>query len=184
MNAHQDEPPEFNFEEFGFIYADCPYFNWFRQGTEDTLRAVWIWKGLHRAATRLGDGGIPLERIWNGQKLVVHGLDTFNGVVTRAFLHHLHRPVQFPILDRYVWLAMRQMKPEWGRLPKALDGRDHYDRYYTRYYIPFFDGLYENCSREIDNMNVPQIAGVDPEIVRRRVLDRALWTYGKVIERA
>jgi hypothetical protein len=180
MNAHQDEPPEFNFEDFGFIYPDYPYFHWFRQRTEDTLRAVWQWKGLHYGRAQLGDGGIPLGRIWNGQELVVQGLDNFNGVVTRAFLHHLHEPVKFPILDRYVWAAMRRMRPALGRLPQTPT---HWDNHYRRYYIPFFNDLYQKHGRQIGIMNVPQIDGVDHEIVRRRVLDRALWTYGKIIER-
>jgi hypothetical protein len=178
MNGHQSKPPEFNFEEFGFIYADFPYFNWFRQRTERTLRAVWQWKGLNWGPTRLGDGGIPLERIWNGQGLVVDGFDGLP-LVTRAFLHHLHDPVPFPILDKYVWVAMRQMKPVGGRLPRTPA---HWENHYRKYYIPFFGDLYQERGREIDSMNVPQIGAVDDEIVRRRVLDRALWTYGKIIE--
>jgi hypothetical protein len=177
MNGHENEPADLNFEEFGFIYADYPYFDWFRRRTEPALRAVWIWKDLHRGATylrdegiALRDRGIPLSHIWNGQELVVGG---FAGLplITCAFLHHLHEPEKFPIFDKYVWLAMRQMRPDW-RLPKAPDW--DWERHYRRY-ICFFNDFFEKCKI----VGVPQIADVDDAIVRRRVLDRALWTYGK-----
>ncbi|MBN1360385.1 MAG: hypothetical protein JW993_07330 [Sedimentisphaerales bacterium] len=173
MNGAYDEHPlVFNVQKLAFLYGDHQYFAWFQNPAEHTLRAVLRWKGLNRTPIWK-----RLNEIWNRNRLVVGAFDRFPPV-TRAFLYHLHEPLEFPILDKYVWLAMRQMAPEpLGRLPM---NPDHWEDHYRRRYIPFFNRLLDEHGIEI--MNVPQIDDVDVAIVRRRVLDRALWTYGKIIK--
>jgi len=49
---------------------------------------------------------------------------------------------------------------------------------YENYYKPFFNDKYNSIKSTI---NAPFIMNVKTEIVKRRILDRALWLYGKIL---
>jgi len=71
---------------------------------------------------------------------------------------------------------MRILTPEIANRTPENPNNVQFEAHYLGEYQTFFDRLYEN---ERYAIIAPQIDGVDNEIVKRRVLDRALWLYGK-----
>ncbi len=159
----------FSLTENAFLYADHEYFDWFRNPNADTLKAVLKWKGLHRAGYT---NDKTIEHIWGENGL---NQATFNkySLVTRVFLHHLNSPTTRPILDRYAWKAMKLLQPQHLGLPIVPTS---WENHYLEYYVPFFNQEYEAHG---DALNEYVLDGVDVGIVKRRVLDRALFEYGR-----
>jgi len=167
-----------NINSYGLIFGDLKYFDWFKTGRhfEDNkkrrFRNVLIWKGLIYYVKN----GKVKEKIWkdfqNGQ------IDKYP-IVTQAFLKHLSCPIQFPILDKHVWRAMRDLRPEISeRVPISPEKNDFdFDEHYLKIYGTFFNKL----RNKKNGINYTQIDDVDDEIVKGRILDRALWLYGKIL---
>jgi len=157
-----------------FLYSDYEYFAWFAtprdDRTQEMFRRVLRWKGLTRAIGRMGG----VDHIWNRWSANDDFADFDNRrLVTRAFLLHLRAPCTYPILDTNVWRARCRMHPDAG-LPAHFH---RWDEHYIHGYAPFFNQLYQEVHQHIV---CPQIDGVDEEIVKRRVLDRALWEFGRM----
>ncbi|MFA5239063.1 MAG: hypothetical protein WC476_05055 [Phycisphaerae bacterium] len=149
-----------------FLYCDYEYFAWFGgnpEGIEDRFVAIFRWKGLHRAYNPYDVWGD-----WNNWDE-----NTINGysLVTRVFLNHLREPIKFPILDKNVWVAAKQLKPD-------ISSRKNYIEEDYEAYRSFFNELYRNNK---DNINCPAVQNISKKIVKRRVLDRVLWEYGRIL---
>ncbi len=164
-----------NIYSYSFLYQDVAYFDWFKEGNHvrndeiERFRAIIIWKRLPIYAQHA-----QLIKIW---KNFQRGQINKYPLVTRVFLKHLRYPKEYPIFDKYVWNAMRKLRQDVvQRTPensqKAQDG------HYENEYMPFFNQLYTDNK---DNIVCPQIDGVCEEIVKRRVFDRALWEYGRLL---
>jgi len=151
-----------------FFYNDSEYFNWFTEQNEENLEKIIRWKGLNRnnLFDRRNDFG-------NGENIVIDNINDY-GIVTKAFLYHLYRPKKYPILDRFVWKAMRNLNGNGINMHYYQWQRDYLD-----IYVPFFNGFYQD---HVHLINCPQVNGVDIEIVKRRMLDRALWEYGRMLQ--
>jgi len=152
-----------------FLYSDYEYFAWFAginntQGQQARFEAVFRWKGLHRA--------YDPQAAWNDWN---NGAIQYYPLVTRVFLQHLREPQKYPLFDINVWKAARRMDEHIrNNAPENYRDGD-----YQEYYVPFFNERYEQVQQ---NIVCPQIDGVDEEIVKRRVLDRALWEFGRMPE--
>ena len=166
-----------NTNSYCFVFGDLRYFDWFKNGEHfednkvERFRNVLVWKRLiyYTSNNRLGN-------TWNDSQIA--NLDAYP-VVARAFLNHLREPLTFPIFDKHVWRAMRVLTPEIANFTPDDPKNVQFEEHYLGEYQSFFDRLYEN---ESDIIIAPQIDGVDNEIVKRRVLDRALWLYGKILD--
>lgn len=166
---------QFNLDLHSFLYCDYKYFAWFAQVDNDNdeaerFRAILEWKGLIYYLQEA-----YFQTIW----------DYFNAgyvdgyrIVTRVFLKHLQEPTEYPIFDQNVWRAMRNLNhnmPE--NTPENANGAD-FEAHYMRIYVPFFEHRFQANE---NNIICPQIEGVAPGIVKRRMLDRALWEYGRIL---
>jgi len=69
-------------------------------------------------------------------------------------------------------LLVRALK-FFGRFSENKEGRKDYLNGYKQ----FFNNFYKQIEEEIKGR--PSLNGVDEEIIKRRVLDRALWEYGR-----
>ena len=101
-------------------------------------------------------------------------------IVTRAFLYHLRYPIEWPILDGLVFRAMKEL--QLGRKYKTNKNISNWKTDYKNGYKEFFNELFIKNERRINSMDFPNIDGVDREIIKRRVLDRALWEFGRCIK--
>ena len=157
-----------NVNSWGFRYQDSEYFEWFsaQDKSKEMFLAMLKWKGLNRRI----EENLAWERWQSGHFEKCQP-------VTRAFLHHLRAPQEYPLLDRYVWRAMKHLSRETGETTNKNAcnwKKDYLDGYKT-----FFDGLYaESCN---DIQCSIKISGVDMGIQKRRILDRALWEYGRLL---
>ena len=159
----------FDIKQFSFCFNDSEYFNWFANPNEGNLKNIIKWKGLNR--NNLFDNR---NDFWNGQKIFTENLDVENDkIVTNAFIYHLSAPLEFPIIDQFAWKAMRKLK-------RNNTNKYFYkwDRDYLEIYIPFFNELYKKHKYEIKHI---KIKGVKAEIIKRRMLDRAIWEYGRML---
>lgn len=156
----------FDLNMAAFFYNDSEYFNWFAEPNEENLEKIIRWKRLNR--NNLFD---ERNNFWNGESIVIDNLNNYS-IVTRAFLCHLYDPIEYPILDPCVWKAMRNL--EGNGINQNFN---EWEGDYLGIYVPFFNNRY----KEQDLINCPQVDGVDIEIVRRRMLDRALWEYGRML---
>ena len=165
---------QFNIQSYSFLYQDVAYFDWFKQGNHvrnnelERFRAILIWKRLPKYAE---EG--QLNNIWNNFN--DNNLEQYP-LVTRVFLEHLHQPTKFPIFDDNVWKAMRTLRPDIAQRTPVNSQDAQYNDYINEYQ-PFFNELYADNENDIA---CPQIDGVDAEIVKRRVVDRALFEYGRL----
>jgi len=166
-----------NINSYGFVFGDLKYFDWFKNGEHfedneiERFRNALVWKRLiyYTSNNRL-------YNTWNDYQ--IGNLDAYP-VVTRAFLNHLRDPIRFAIFDKHVWKAMRILTTEIANCIPENPNNVQFETHYLGEYQTFFDHLYEN---ERYAIITPQIDGVDNEIVKRRVLDRALWLYGKILD--
>jgi len=163
----------FEIKKFAFLYGDSEYFLWFqfdpKNKNEENFKKVMKWKGLHR-------GGSPhVERLWHDWQ---NKTIDFYPPVTRAFLHHLRNPIEWPILDKNVFNAIKKLQPDSEY--EAIERPSNWDRDYEKGYKKFFNEFYAENGKQIDSMDLPNIDGIDGEIIKRRVLDRALWEFGRV----
>jgi hypothetical protein len=164
-----------NINSYGFVFGDLKYFDWFknREHFEDKeierFRNALVWKRLIHYTTN-----DTLGKTWHDYQ--IGNLDDYP-VVTRAFLKHLRDPIKYPIFDKNVWKAMRTLRPHIARRTPENSQQAQYGHYENEY-MPFFNRLYVNNENDII---CPPIDGVDEGIVKRRVLDRALWTYGRIL---
>ncbi len=161
-----------NINQWAFKYQDSEYFEWFSMKEKnreiEIFRKMLKWKGLIRK--------INAEKAWDDWKRDKY----FNKypLVTTVFLKHLKAPEQFPILDKNVWKAFREIVGEInGR--KIVKKPTDWERHYLKGYKKFFDELYEEKQNEIKCDII--INGVDAEIIKKRILDRALWEYGRLL---
>ncbi|MFB0553189.1 MAG: hypothetical protein ACETWQ_07735 [Phycisphaerae bacterium] len=163
----------FNIDTFAFLYGDYEYFQWFKNKTKPNLKSVIKWKGLQR--TRLYEK--TKNRLKEG-KIVSNGkfFESFKPV-TRAFLHHLNDPKGYPILDINVFNAMIDLKPEYRN--ETTKTMCNWVKDYEKGYKLFFEDLYRNNKNAI---KAPHLDGIELEIIKRRILDRALWEYGKILK--
>ncbi len=152
---------------YSFCYNDSEYWNWF--GTEKNALSfgqIIKWKGLHRRKDPL-----QYQKIWVNGVFHENYVKSFS-LVTRAFLYHLDKPQEYPIFDRLVWLVMRK-QDQSNNLPKHTEDWNKY----IKHYVPFFNDLF---SRNKMNIHIHKIDNVDIEIVKRRMIDRALWEFSRV----
>lgn len=155
---------DFNVNLFSFYYSDFEYFEWFRNRNQMNFNKIIVWKKLHRRNRP------TYNYTWinsNFQPNYVNGFPS----VTRAFLNHLNSPITFPIFDRNVWKAMIIITGN-NQLPVSTGRWEHYEQVY----MPFFNDLYNTHQNDTQ---VPNIDGVDIEIVQRRIIDRALFEFGR-----
>lgn len=166
---------EFDIRLHSFLYCDYEYFAWFaipdNDRTMEMFRRVLRWKRLTRRIGAIGG----VANIW----IRWQANDDFADLtlVTRVFLLHLRNPVDYAIFDTNVWKAMRTLEPQIAhRTPE--DSRDaQFEEHYINEYLPFFATRYDDFPADI---GWPPVNGVDPEIIKRRILDRALWEYGRI----
>jgi len=163
----------FEIKKFAFLYGDSEYFLWFKSDpknkNEENFKKVIKWKGLHR-------GGPPrVERLWHNWQ---NNTIDFYPPVTRAFLNHLRKPIEWPILDKNVFNAKKELP--MGRKYKTNNTICKWEKDYENGYKKFFNKFYAENEKQIDSMDLPDIDGIDREIIKRRVLDRALWEFGRV----
>ncbi len=161
----------FQIYKFAFLYGDSEYFEWFKPNskTKQNFKNVIKWKGLHRRLY-----GLYAERAWDNWQN-----DTIDSYppVTRAFLHHLRDPIEWPILDRFVFDAMKELQIDSKY--KAIEKPSNWKRDYENGYKKFFNEFYAKNEKQFDSMDLPNIDGIDREVIKRRILDRALWEFGR-----
>lgn len=161
-------PVYFEINKYAFLCGDYEYFQWFSKKTKETLEKVIKWKKLRA-------GKPDINKIWNEKE---HDLDENAiknlrfGIVTRAFLFHLKWPNEFPIFDHNVFKAMTLLE---NTKKKNITNKKDYDDYKD-----FFKKYYEKHKNEIENLNFPDLSGVPKYIIERKVLDRALWEFGRI----
>lgn len=159
-----------NIPFYAFIYGDYEYFQWFREKNAQNYQRVVKWKGLYRNP---GIRGL-YEDIWpNGEFCEQYVTENFHTPVTRAFICHLERPLEYPILDMNVWTAMRDLDANAADLPRGPATWQHYDLYRN-----FFHGFLVAHANDIPV--APIIQGLGEEHLTHRMVDRALWEYGRV----
>jgi len=171
---------DFNIDRFAFLYGDYQYFQWFKNKTKPNLREALRWKGLNR----VGNDKIEkiLKRVWDSKnkKIITNNLQFLErGPVTCAFLHHLEEPTKYPILDKNVFTGMRELNPEYER--KTNTNISNWETDYIKGYKAFFENFYRQHKKEIHSIKIPFLDGIEREIIRRKILDRALWEYGKML---
>lgn len=161
---------EYGIPLYAFYYSDYEYFQWFRKKNAQNYKRVVTWKGLYRNPDIRG----LYEYIWpDGEFCEQYVADNFRTPVTRAFICHLERPLECPILDVNVWTAMRDLDDNAADLPQKPATWQHYDRYRN-----FFGGHLAAHANDIPV--APIIQGLAEEHLRHRMVDRALWEYGRV----
>jgi len=163
----------FNPNFHSFLYGDYEYFAWFatphNQRTMQMFKRVLRWKGLTRGIGRIGG----IDNIWAGWQANddFANFDNDRRLVTRVFLLHLREPTEYPILDKWVWCAYRTLSGEIDQNGRRIvNTPTNWERHYEGYRA-FFNVRYGEH---------PQIDGVDEEIIKKRILDRALWEYGRI----
>lgn len=156
---------DFNVNIFSFYYNDWEYFEWFRNPNEVNFNRIIKWKRLKRRNPPI------YNNVWINNIFQTEYVDT-RRLVTRAFLYHLNNPIEYPLIDRYVWWALQALQPEIQRTKYPYQ----WERDYINDYGPFFEGLYDD---NLQNLNAPAIEGVNIQIVQRRIIDRALLEYGR-----
>jgi len=169
-----DKIMDFNINKFAFLYGDYQYFQWFREKTEGHLKSVIKWKRLRKGTPDTND-------IWSKKK---QDLDEdaikdipLSRIVTRAFLFHLKWPTEYPILDSNVFEAMRKLDENYRQMTHA--NKISWEQDYINGYKRFFQEFYKHHEEEINDIRIADIPGVNEEIIRRKILDRALWSYGR-----
>jgi len=163
---------QFDIRLHSFLYNDYEYFAWFAgmdnpQGRQDRFLAVYRWKRLYRAHYDPHEVWNDWEN-WNDETIQEYSL------VTRVFLKHLRDPRRWPLFDINVWKAMRRIDEGIANQVNV----NYQDSDYEEFYLPFFDDLYAQPDNDFGQP--PQIDGVDEEIIKKRILDRALWEYGRI----
>lgn len=160
----------FGIDLCAFCYNDHEYFDWFKSKKKTIVKFKNIlrWKGLLRSHKN------NLNFVWQNRK----NFDSYtNALVTKVFLKHLYEPKKFPILDRNVWHAMKNLSPKIAESTNKHPSNWRKD--YFEGYKKFFDDLYTEMQSKI-KCNI-KINGVDKEIIKMRILDRALWEYGRML---
>jgi hypothetical protein len=169
---------EFEIATWAFMFNDYPYFQWFRKRTRTNLNRVIKWKRLRRAQPTPNE----IDAVWNENN---HDLDENQieqlpfSMVARAFLFHLKRPILYPILDSNAFRAMRKLSENYREITHAHRNNWEWEPDYTNGYRQFFQEFYQDHKQEINAIQVPHIQGINEEIIRRRILDRAVWAYGR-----
>lgn len=157
----------FNVGNDAFQYQDYEYFQWFKAKTPDNLKLIIKWKKLHRI--NLFDY-CKIER--DSRRAILDS--SINSLITIVFINHLNEPLENPLLDRFVWQAMKKLDNDianrTNKNPSNIN-KDYYNGYKT-----FFGKQYESCKNRIQYTQIPSIRD---ELIKRRVLDRALWEYGR-----
>lgn len=154
---------------YSFYYSDGEYFEWFRNPNEENFDAIVKWKRLNRISGRFN---IEFDNIWQEgvfNEEFVNNLE----LVSRVFLLHLNNPNEYPLFDRYVWWALRTIQNN-NALPKNTNSWTKY----IRIYKPFFEDMF---NLHQNNIQIPEIDNVNTETVKRRIVDRALWEYGRTL---
>jgi hypothetical protein len=147
---------------------------------DSTKFSVCMWKGLKRGWRDQLDK--RLDEVWDGRnkKIITGKLDRFkNTPVTCAFLHHLDDPIEYPILDTNVFKAMRELDACYNK--KTNRNICNWDKDYADGYKEFFQKAYKKHKSEIQSLELPSLKNIGREIIRRRVLDRALWEFGRTL---
>jgi hypothetical protein len=169
--------------DYAFLYTDFDYFAWFAQKTKDNLENVLSWKQLRQGRHKINN---IMNKLWDNkhQKLNLNLSEIEDLPVTsRAFLYHLNNHIKYPIFDSNVHRAMRELCPDY----RANTRKSSYTwSHYKDHYIRAFDNLYNEQQNNLVPIELPHINDIDKldkELVKRRMLDRALWSYGKVLAR-
>lgn len=164
---------QFNLNLHSFLYSDYEYFAWFATPEENRTLSMFErmlrWKRLTRS---IGDVNVAWAN-WRNGNHVEHA-----GLVTRVFLCHLQDPIGRPILDRWVWLAYIRLTGGTDRNGKKIVKTPKNSKRHYESYKKFFNELYAQLDNDFGQP--PQIQGVDEEIIKMRILDRALWEFGRI----
>ncbi len=161
---------------WAFIFSDYDYFKWFGERTRGNLIRVIKWKRLRRAKPTPEN----IDALWNENNHDIDENETERrpfSIVTRAFLFHLKWPIEYPILDSNTFKAMRILDENYNYQRHA--NITNWEQDYMRGYRQFFQEFYQDHQEEINNIEIPHINGVNKEIIKRKILDRALWAYGR-----
>jgi len=86
---------------------------------------------------------------------------------------------EYPILDSNVFKAMRKLDENYRQMTHANRNSWEWEKDYINGYKRFFQEFYQHHEEEINDIQIADIPGVNEEIMRRKILDRALWSYGK-----
>lgn len=171
----------FDISKFAFMYNDYEYFEWFKaksrgQLTKKHFKDAVKWKRLRRGQPKKDD----LEKIWKRwKKLDVRAIEKLPfSIKARVLLLHLKKPTKYPIIDNNVFKAMRTLNSEYKKRTNNNIGK--WEKDYNAYKA-FFEETYENYKKEISSIKVPSLGDVDKEIIKRRILDRALWEFGRTL---
>lgn len=121
---------------YSFYYNDWKYFEWFRNKNEENFNAIIKWKGLNRVSQRLN---MTFHNIWQQGVFNEEYVNNLT-LVSRVFFLHLNNPNEYPLIDRYVWWALKGLRPEIQRtkLPSKWE-EDYLDDY-----LPFFQRIYND----------------------------------------
>jgi len=169
---------EFDIRLHSFLYCDYEYFAWFatpdNDRTMEMFERVLRWKRLTRGIGAIG-GVANIWARWQANDNFANLGDP--RLVTRVFLLHLRSPIEYPIFDTNVWKAMRTLAPQIAQRTPENSRDAQFEEDYINEYIPFFTEQYMDVPADIV---LPPVNRVDPEIIRRRILDRALWEYGRI----
>ena len=160
---------QIDINQWAFKYHDSEYLEWFssKRKTKEIFYKMLKWKLLHRRINK--------DKAWKNWKK--GNFDSYK-LVTKAFLHHLKCPENYPILDKNVWGAFREIKGGInGR--KIVKKPTNWENHYINGYKNFFDELYREIEDKIKSTY--EIKGVNIEIIKRRILDQALWEYGRLL---
>ena len=173
--------------DYAFLYTDYDYFVWFAQRTQDNLNNVLSWKRLRAGRRNINN----IVNLWNEEhhrlNLNLPEVEEL-AVTSRAFLYHLNDPSNYPIFDSNVHRAMRKLNQYYlQKTPVGFNRNDDYTwEHYTDYYRDAFNNLYNEQQNQLVPVELPEINGIeqlDVELIKRRMLDRALWAYGIVLDR-
>lgn len=165
----------FDITEWSFSYQDYEYFEWLRNPSFDSFKNVIRWKGLNRRGQLHTSS---LKNFWKADQIDLDRADILP-LVSRAFLYHLSYPAKYPIIDRNVWTAMRDIYPDIAAKTKNITCRT-WDKDYIGTYKAFFARFYRQNRA---NIKCERIPGIKQDLVKMRVLDRALWEYGRRLGR-
>lgn len=124
-----------------------------------------------------------VKKVWDprGKTVKLSEADKLppTSIVTRAFLYHLKDPLKYPILDTNVFKAMRDLDACYKK--KTNSNIYNWDKDYMCGYKEFFQKTYKKHKSEIQSLELPLLKNVGREIIRMRVLDRALWEFGRTL---
>lgn len=166
------EAEYFNDPKVGTKY-DVPYFNNIRPGRElldNNIEALWIWKDPMRGpkvavrvklildkTNQFRKGQITEATFWEASSQVAGG-----GTVWQVFCFHIARPHEYPLFDQHTRRAHIYLTT--GQVDKVLVPLSHSYKKFREHYQPYKDFFLAL---------LPQCCG------NSRVLDRALWKFGK-----